>query len=502
MKNRVFDCFIFFNELELLELRFRELFDSVDFFVLCEAPYTFRGDPKPLYFKDNRSHFKRFLDKVIHVIVEDMPVPQTRVPDARLSERGDEIWNMEFFQRNAIRRGLVDMAGSDIVIVSDCDEIVSRDTISRLKESDGYFLLDFAMYQFFVNMEESPAGWNKVFAYSHKLSDAISDYNQIRRNPRKFYDQYTGNKRILEHAGWHFTFLGGYERIRSKLASYSHTDGWQRMMWDDNLLRQQMLELRDVGGGKTLKYHSIDSSFPIEIQSNQHKYSSLGFIKKAEERISELELLWQRSASLELQNRSQREALIQNEVEIAALRKRLLTISSTESRSADAYSNLIRSSKDFGVGWHAGVQSNPATVAKTHDIPALYLDNLLVWHQRDKPLLTPDNNCGYYTIYGIDPERTYTASCWIWIPEGFSGSSVHLSVGEWPVIDSRLAVLSATSQWQRIFTTASSPQSANLCHIVLRVNSDVTCNLFSTCWQIEEMSFATSYKATALIGAA
>ena len=70
---KVYDCFTFFNELDLLEVRLNELDGVVDRFVLCESPYTFRGQPKPLVFQENRARFARFLPKIEHVVVDDLP---------------------------------------------------------------------------------------------------------------------------------------------------------------------------------------------------------------------------------------------------------------------------------------------------------------------------------------------------------------------------------------------------------------------------------------------
>ena len=52
-----YDCFSFFNELDLLEIRLNVLKDAVDKFVLVEAGETHSGKPKPLYFKENEARF-------------------------------------------------------------------------------------------------------------------------------------------------------------------------------------------------------------------------------------------------------------------------------------------------------------------------------------------------------------------------------------------------------------------------------------------------------------
>ncbi|MEM6579230.1 MAG: N-acetylglucosaminyltransferase, partial [Pseudomonadota bacterium] len=68
---RIFDCFPFFNEIELLELRLEQHYDHVDFFVLAEATHTFSGLPKPLHFEEHAERFDRFADKIIHVVIDD-----------------------------------------------------------------------------------------------------------------------------------------------------------------------------------------------------------------------------------------------------------------------------------------------------------------------------------------------------------------------------------------------------------------------------------------------
>ena len=93
---KIFDCFPFCSELDLLELRLNELGDVVDFFVLAEATTTHRGAPKPLVFQQNKSQFAAFLPKIIHVVVDDMPGVGTTEP---------ERWVREHFQRQALLRG-------------------------------------------------------------------------------------------------------------------------------------------------------------------------------------------------------------------------------------------------------------------------------------------------------------------------------------------------------------------------------------------------------------
>ena len=70
---KIFDCFCFLNELELLELRLMELYDTVDYFVISEANKTHAGNPKEFIFEKNKKRYKKYLDKIIYVKVTDLP---------------------------------------------------------------------------------------------------------------------------------------------------------------------------------------------------------------------------------------------------------------------------------------------------------------------------------------------------------------------------------------------------------------------------------------------
>jgi hypothetical protein len=176
-KKKIFDCFIFYNEIEILKLRLHELYNSIDYFVICESTVTFRGKPKPLFFREQRHQFGQFMDKIIHIVVEDMPAVSTEAGSTVVGDHDQTVWGREHYQRNAIKRGLDRASLEDIVIISDCDEIIRPDTIDILRANSGYFLLDMPMYQFFYNMCAQDSGWKKPFAYSYYLDDKIPDYN-------------------------------------------------------------------------------------------------------------------------------------------------------------------------------------------------------------------------------------------------------------------------------------------------------------------------------------
>lgn len=115
----LYDCFTFFNELEILEIRLHELDRVVDRFVLVEATRTHSGEPKPLYYDENKRYFSRWKTKIIPIIVDDMP-------------ESDNPWTRERYQRDAIGRGLHQCSPDDTILISDVDEIPAAQRVKQL----------------------------------------------------------------------------------------------------------------------------------------------------------------------------------------------------------------------------------------------------------------------------------------------------------------------------------------------------------------------------------
>jgi beta-1,4-mannosyl-glycoprotein beta-1,4-N-acetylglucosaminyltransferase len=228
---RVFDCFTFFNELDLLEVRLNELDAVVDRFVLCESPYTFRGQPKPLVFQENRARFARFLPKIEHVVVDDLPLGG--------GNKERDYFKKERFQRNALKRGLRDAAPDDFVILCDIDEIPRASTIEAIVRADGpkcVHLLEMDYYIFLLNLAVA-SGWDKPRmarcgdvrklqalraggpGWAPKERRILSVLRQWKRmtlgvRPRPWVR--------VPNAGWHFTSMNGPAAVREKMMAYSH----------------------------------------------------------------------------------------------------------------------------------------------------------------------------------------------------------------------------------------------------------------------------------------
>jgi hypothetical protein len=142
---RVFDCFPFFNELDILEIRLHELSPVVDRFVLAEATTTFSGAPKPLHFLENRKRFAAFADRITHIVVENVP------------QNVRSAWDRRRHQVDALMRGLGEAKADDLVLLSDVDEILRAQAVRVAAENPpGRFevlCFELRMYNYFVNFE-------------------------------------------------------------------------------------------------------------------------------------------------------------------------------------------------------------------------------------------------------------------------------------------------------------------------------------------------------------
>lgn len=127
----IYDCFNFYNELDLLEIRFNILDKFVDFFVIAEANESFMGKPKEFYFAQNASRFSKWRDKIIHHKIDDFPNDLDLLEKAYASPNTgakEHWWIREFYQKESLIKPLSACSDSDTIFVSDLDEIWNPET--------------------------------------------------------------------------------------------------------------------------------------------------------------------------------------------------------------------------------------------------------------------------------------------------------------------------------------------------------------------------------------
>ncbi len=202
MRPKIFDCFTFSDELDLLELRLRVSAPHVDHFVLVEATQTFSGKEKPLHYELNRSRFSTWSDRIRHIVVDDLPISS------------GNRWDSEVHQRNSILRGLDGATPDDVVIVSDVDEIIDPEVLPALRDIEGLTGLEMPSTFRFANWLR-PSDQFSLAARAMPFRTVEHPHNQ--RNHMR-------PERVIADAGRHFTGLGTVDRLVSKFESYAHSE--------------------------------------------------------------------------------------------------------------------------------------------------------------------------------------------------------------------------------------------------------------------------------------
>lgn len=273
-----YDTFIFFNELDLLDIRLNILNDYVDYFVLVEGTKTFTGIDKPLYYSDSKNRFEQFNHKIVHIIVDDMPdsfeelslkngdaldaairhdcLTTTNVP------KGQVHWLREFYQKEHIKKGIVGANDEDFIFISDLDEIWDPDLIYDFNSCDN-LRLNQRVFSFFLNLESSER-WYGTVGTKYKN---IKNYsiNHIRTPNRNQYI-------LIENAGWHFTFQGGERMIKEKIESYGHQE--YNTIDIKESISTNMIDGIDVFR-RNFKLKVNNDFLPSVIRNNLHKYSHM-----------------------------------------------------------------------------------------------------------------------------------------------------------------------------------------------------------------------------------
>ncbi len=275
----IYDCFQFFNELDILKIRLHVLSPVVDRFVISEATETFSGLKKPLYYEENKAMFAEFEDKIIHVVVEDTPQGGTHERDT--------------FQKNAVTRGLAGCTDDDIVIFSDLDEIPNPDKIREILQNfqeDKIYHFAQRLFYCYLNMEEvsgsllSYAGEFEGVARKKWIGTKMLSYKLLREQHLLLGElRFPERKEIgirVEDGGWHFGYMGGHgekdirKRVQEKVVSAAHQEYNSKHVLSN--VTDQIKDGKDIFGRNAQFVRcEIDESFPEYIREHQKELDFL-----------------------------------------------------------------------------------------------------------------------------------------------------------------------------------------------------------------------------------
>jgi beta-1,4-mannosyl-glycoprotein beta-1,4-N-acetylglucosaminyltransferase len=243
------DAFLLNTELDLLEFRLNVLDQVMDQFVIVESTVEFSGRPKPLYFADNKERFAPWKDKIKHVVISDTP------------DSGSNRWPREYFQREAIIRGLRGCKTNDLVFMSDVDEIPDPEAV-KMNKHGGYHQIYSMYYANTVCATENWVGTTALyyFQYQHIGCQKV-------RNDRYSFQR-------VNPGGWHFAYMMNVQQIHEKLGAFAHAEHDTSQIHAN--IEKRISELRDLFGAhqEPLEITNISGYFPNYLKNNHHKYKS------------------------------------------------------------------------------------------------------------------------------------------------------------------------------------------------------------------------------------
>ena len=255
------DAFLYFDEKELVELRIKYLNDLVDHFIVVEADVTHQGKKKEWNFEPLlKNNLKNFSQKIhYHKLKIDMNEADSERGWIYEKVKGGRSWKIENMQRNYIKEACKDFAAKDIIIISDLDEIPSREKIKFIKSCDFQFIAPVAFEHFLFHLDCNHLNlekWLGSIAVTKEIFDKSKP--QELRNNRYKISQFV-------RSGWSFSSFGGLNRVREKFEAFAHEEYNKEEFKNDEHLIKCMENGEDVFKRNTKKQKVKRDFFPKDL---------------------------------------------------------------------------------------------------------------------------------------------------------------------------------------------------------------------------------------------
>ena len=261
----IYDCFQYFNEDHVLDLRFNILNEKVDFFVISESTKTHQGNDKKLNF--NINNFSKFKNKIIYTVAD-----YQKKLDFNNHQGGESI--IEQHQRNNLLTGLKSANDDDLVLLSDSDEIPDLTKLNQIKKNTKYTAFSQMMFMYKINLQNlNESNWigTKVVLKKNLLTPQKLRNMKFKNYPFWRLDKI--NLQIIK-GGWHFSFLQTPKDIIKKIQSYSHGEFNQLEFTNEKKIEEKIIMGKDIFNRNfNLQKIEIDEKFPRFVQNNKNLLS-------------------------------------------------------------------------------------------------------------------------------------------------------------------------------------------------------------------------------------
>ena len=290
---KIFDCFMYFDEEVVLDVRLNTLDKYVDYFVIVESSFTHKGDNKNLMFNHNK--FEKFKNKIIYLVYDKQPkgIETVNENDSEDEKSRKYILNAalrENGQRNFIQNGLNKAEDNDIILISDVDEIpnLSEVNFNSISEKIIMFHQDMFYYKFDLKIPNllwtGTKGCRKKYLLSPQWLRNVKDRKYFPfRIDILFSEKKYSSIKFISNGGWHFSNIKTAEEIEHKLKSYLHhrefdeqslsVEEIQNIIENKKAIYDLKVDKRvnKIGDGSKLVKIKFEK-LPIYIQQNKHNY--------------------------------------------------------------------------------------------------------------------------------------------------------------------------------------------------------------------------------------
>ena len=279
----IYDCFMYFDEDLLLDIRLNSLHKFVKKFVITEATYTHNGTKKKLNFDINK--FGKFKDKITYIVVDKQPenIANLSANDSKEKKGEKLILNgmaRDYFQRENLTRGLNNIHDDDLVLISDLDEIPNLKELNVSKIGNNIVIFEQKMFYYKLNLFYKDYTWlgtkavkRKKFLSPQWLRNIKGKKYSTWRIDTLFSKKKYSNLYFVKNGGWHFNNLMSPEDISLKLKTFAHSEFANKKFSSVDVIKEKIKNKTDLfNRGHKYQKIKIDKNFPNYILDNLNKF--------------------------------------------------------------------------------------------------------------------------------------------------------------------------------------------------------------------------------------
>ena len=267
---KIFDCFMYFDEDLLLDLRLNILNNFVDKFIIVESNITHTGKFKKLKFDIN--NFKKFENKIKYCPIENLKIDK----NLKIKKNWSEHHLVDQSIRNSIADYIFEASDNDWIIISDLDELPNPNALIKFDRNKKFGFFEQEMFYYKFNLKSfSDLAWygSRICIKKYLESPQWLRNIKVKKN-KNFFKKIFNNPYILQNGGWHFSYIKKPIEIITKIKSFAHSELVKEHMLNEKYIKYKIENFEDIFEREiVLKKVDLNEKFPEYLLKNKEKYS-------------------------------------------------------------------------------------------------------------------------------------------------------------------------------------------------------------------------------------